>query len=178
MLFEFVAGDKESNEAPQKQDEEQTDQKQSTATPVAGTSENDEGTYTYILHGDVLAFHCLATKLNIKPAEGWWCQWGGAMEYKIVIQPDMGGTRPASSIPPMSGGTTITCIIHADQRIELVNKVGEGTFGVVFKAVYRGKHVAAKVVKCEKGTKTYRMIIKESETIRYYTCMKMCKLKH
>ena len=52
-------------------------------------------------------------------------------------------------------------------KLQLCDKVGEGTFGVVYKALYKKKVVAAKIVLCERGTKGYKMIITESEMIRY-----------
>ena len=47
-------------------------------------------------------------------------------------------------------------------KLELLSKVGEGTFGVVYKAIYQDNIVAAKIVKAESGTKGYKMIISES----------------
>ena len=52
-------------------------------------------------------------------------------------------------------------------HLHLLEEIGQGSFGVVHKAIWRGKIVAAKVVRAEAGTNAHKTILSEMEAIRH-----------
>ncbi len=51
-------------------------------------------------------------------------------------------------------------------HLHLLEEIGQGTFRVVHKAIWRGKIVAAKVVRVEAGTTARNTLLTEMEAIR------------
>lgn len=47
-----------------------------------------------------------------------------------------------------------------------MDEIGRGSFGTVYKALWRGSIVAAKVVPAERGTRAHQTLLSEIEIIR------------
>ena len=54
-----------------------------------------------------------------------------------------------------------------DHELILIDEIGQGTFGTVYRAQCGDTVVAAKIVQAEKESPGYKMIIKKCDVIRY-----------
>lgn len=58
------------------------------------------------------------------------------------------------------------------ETLKLGDVIGQGSFGTVYKAVWKGVVVAAKDINIEEGTRGYTKLIEEVEMTRYYMYFK------
>ena len=77
------------------------------------------------------------------------------------------------------GGSTVYIIYDCHytdgfEKLQLGKVVGQGSFGTVYKAVWKGVIVAAKHIQIQEGTKGYGKLIEEVEMTRYkFACIIM-----
>ena len=92
---------------------------------------------------------------------------GGVSGKPASPPPPMPGSRPASTPPSrddsVAGGTLLA--MDATQaswdEVELIEKIGAGAFGNIFKARWRGTPVAAKVLKAEGSAEDKKLALRD-----------------